>query len=185
MNIKNKLNELEKVRSELHELVVTRGAMLGLSHQDPNWSEAKAHNLGTDVDRLQEKEREILQEITDIKHSPEFIQDLEAKKRNIETRRAKLLAEYEKLKVEVYNKRAERAQAVIDGADPMKVADALYAQQDRMEVISLALENLNIASTILETMGEDVPYQPAHTEDLPRGQKLEIPPAESSYQRVS
>lgn len=175
MSLKSKTQELEKVREELREMVAKRGAMLGLSHQDKNWSEAKAFNWGMDVDKLQIREKQILDEISEIKRDPAFVKDLAAKELNIITRRTKLQAELAKLKVEVLEKRGDRAQAVIDGADPMKLAQELYAQQDRMEVITLALENLNIASTILETMGADVPFQLQHAEDLPRGQKFDVP----------
>jgi hypothetical protein len=182
-NLKSKTNELEKVREELREAIGKRGTMLGTSHQDPTWSTAKAYNLGMDVDRLQEKEQEILQEIAEFKHDPVFIKDLEAKVLNIVTRRTKLQADLAKLKAEVFEKRGDRAQAVIDGADPMKVASDLYAQQDRMEVITLAIENCNLAASILDELGRDIPYQPAHAQDWPKGQKFDIPQVQLPQQR--
>ncbi len=174
-NLKSKTEELSKVREELRELAIKRGQMLGLSHQDPNWSSAKAQNWGLDFDKLQLKEQNILQEIIEIKHSPEFIKDLESKQQAIYTKRSKLQAELAKLKTDVFTKQGERAQAVIDGADPLKVAQELYNQQDKMEVIVLAIENLNIAESILTTMGEDVPFPRQHPENLPKGQKFDIP----------
>jgi SMC interacting uncharacterized protein involved in chromosome segregation len=159
--------------------------MLSLSHADPSWSSAKVQNLGQDIDKLQEKERNILDEISEIKHSPEFVKDLEAKFQAIATKRTKLQQEYAKLKVEVYEKRGERAQAVLDGEDPIKVATALYAMQDKMEIISLALENLNIAMAILDEQGRDIPFTPAKAETVDPHFKVKVPQVEMAHQRFS
>jgi DNA repair exonuclease SbcCD ATPase subunit len=169
-NLKSKTAELSRTREELYEATSKRGAMLSLSHADPSWSSAKVQNLGQDIDKLQEKERNILDEISEIKHSPEFVKDLEAKFQAIATKRTKL---------------QQRAQAVLDGEDPIKVATALYAMQDKMEIISLALENLNIAMAILDEQGRDIPFTPAKAETVDPHFKVKVPQVEMAHQRFS
>jgi len=178
--------ELVQTREDIHEL----GSKISNMYRTPkydteHYSSAKLDGWEKQLEKLQGKEQSLLEDITAIKHDPEFIKDLEAKNINIVTRRSKLQAEFAKLKARVFSEQGDRAQTIIDGQDPMKVAQDLYALQDRMEVITLAIEHLNLASKILDKLGEDIPYQPAHAEDWPKGQKFEVPPVVEQYQRFN
>ena len=185
MNLKSKIQELEKVREELHELISKRGVMLGTSHFDPAWSEAKAFNWGKDIEKLQEKEQSILDEISQFKHSPEFVSDLETKTLALDNRINKLLKDLEKSQSQLAYKPGEAAEAIIAGEDPLKTAAEYKALQDKIELIKLAIEHCRIASTILITLGEDVPYNPIHGQTMDPHSKIKVPLAEKPHVRVS
>ena len=67
----------------------------------------------------------------------------------------------------------------------MKAAAEYKALQDRIELLKLALEHCGIASKILETMAEDVPYQYPHGQTVDPHFKVDVPQAERPHVRVS
>jgi len=178
--------ELVQTREDTREL----GGKIGQMYHTPkydteHYSSAKLDGWEKQLEKLQGKEQSILEEITAIKHDPEFIKDLEAKNLALANRVYKLSTELVKVQSQLAYKPGEAAEKIIEGADPLKAAAEYKGLQDRIELIKLSLEHCGIASKLLDTMGEDVPYQPAHAESWPQGQKFEVPRAEMPHVRMS
>ena len=178
--------ELSKTKEDIHEL----GAKIGIMYRTPkydyeHYNSAKLDGWEKQLEKLQGKEQSILDEIIAIKHSLEFVKDLENQTLALGNRINKLLTELVKVKLQLDLKPGESAESILSGADPLKTAIEQKALQDRIELLKLSIEHCRIASAILTKMGEDVPYNPPHGQTIPANFKVEVPQAETPHQRFS
>jgi chromosome segregation ATPase len=183
MNLQAKLNELEKTRDEIQGLSGQIGQMAHTPHYDVNYSAAKIDDWQRQLEKLNEKKDNLLMDIAEFKGSADFIRDLNIKNTTVSNRLNKLYMDLDKTKSQFAMKPGEIAEAIIAGGDPLKLVGEYKALEDRVELITKALESCSLALKILSTLGEDIPYTPAHAQDLPQGQKLDIPQVQTQQQR--
>lgn len=155
-NMKRKENELYKVRDELHEVRVKYSDITRLSHQDPGWSEAKAHNWAKDLEKLEEKELQALQELAEVKASDSFQKEMVAAESVLDRANKRLQVDLQKAEENIQMLRYEIAGRILEGVDPYKLAVEIKAAKDHVDTLKLSLDGISQAYNILVKIGEPV-----------------------------
>jgi DNA repair exonuclease SbcCD ATPase subunit len=157
--MKSKENELQKIKDELHELQVKYAGMLRLSHRDPTWSEAKAHNLGLDVAKLQEKEAKCLEALAEIKNSEAFRKEIDESAALLEKANKRLQTDQKNAEERLQQLRYAIAEKILEGGDPYGLAAEIKSVKETIEIRRNGLEAISQAFSLLVRMGESVPVR--------------------------
>jgi DNA repair exonuclease SbcCD ATPase subunit len=175
MNLKSKTEELSKIRAEISELAPKMGQMYHTpKHDYEHYSAAKLDSMEKQMEKLREKEMNMIGEINQFKSSPEFVKDLEAKRSALDKTTRKIKSDLAKTREMLAYKPGESVEAILAGGDPLKMAVEIKALRDHEQAILAALDLCGKASVALVRLGKDI-FQPYHAENWPQGQKFDVP----------
>jgi DNA repair exonuclease SbcCD ATPase subunit len=180
--VKNKTNDLQQVREELREVQVKRSGLTVLSHQDPNWSEAKVHNLTMDIDKLAEKEAKLLEDLAEIKNSEAFLKEMVSAETILDKANQKLQGDLKVAEEKLQQLRFGIAGKILEGGDPFKLSAEMFAAKDTVEVMRNGLEAISQAYRVLVSIGE-VDYIRPVAMVVPINFKVNVPTSETPHVR--
>jgi chromosome segregation ATPase len=147
--LQGKTDELSKIRAEIAGLAPKMGQMYHTPKYDPSYSAVKLDNMEKQMEKLREKEDKILAEIAEVKSSPDFIKEIDAKTQILAAKRGKLRSDLDEIKTKLPKKRYELSGKIMNGGDPLVLVAEIHDLEDRLVLIIQALEAINKASSDL------------------------------------
>jgi hypothetical protein len=146
-----KKEELSKIRVEINDLAKKIGQMYRAPH-DSSYSSTRLDGMEKQIEKLREKEAKCLEDITEVKNSPEYIKEMDLQQKNLGAKRAKLRVDLDEIKKKILPMRYELSKKILNGGDPLILISELHDLEDRQLLITKALEAINKASSDLTRM---------------------------------
>lgn len=150
--IKNLQKQLAKVQEDLHEVKVKYSGMVRTPKSEPDYSYSKLEGWKRDIEKLEAKELELLQEIDAVKSSPEFVRKRDTALATIVARRNRITADLAKTKDAWTGLHYEMSQKIVDGADPLVLVQQEKDLQDKITLLGLAISALNGAASRIDDL---------------------------------
>ena len=166
----NTMEKLEKKMQEndasIRKLVVELSGLRSLAHYDPGYSEAKVHNLGRDLQKLEEKQDQLKREYHDYLASAEYRKESGAQLAQLSALMTDLNATASELKQRLFDLRNAAPAKILNGQDPGALAREILNLQREQEELSISLVLTKMTFNLIKRPPQvDKPYEPTSVDN--------------------